>query len=146
MVIFIVDHTILPGGNTLDSLFALKAITFFVLIKQSAREFGCVPNLECHGCSILPIPIPCFISILSDEVEGFHLYCLTILGIRVVPSANEDDITFDIFLDYEPRPSTESQPFALPYRMKPVTLMSAYYFPCFQFDYPAFFLSQITFY
>ena len=143
MMVSVVDDTVLSRGDTLDALLALQSVTIIVFVQEPAGEFGCMSDFEGHRSSFFGRPKARLISILGDEVESIHLDSLAVLGIRVVPSAHEDDIAFDIFLDHEPRTAAQPQAFALTDRVEPVALMATYDLARFQFDYPSFFSSQI---
>ena len=130
MMVFVVDHAVLSGGDSLYLAVGFDAVEVTDVADAARGEVRRMADFE-RDLFLVRKFSP---RIFGDEVEAVQVDSLAVLRFRIVAVGDVDDVTLDVFLDDEPRSAAQSQPFALPDGMEPITVVLAQYLACFQFD------------
>ena len=129
-MLLIVHNTILSRGYALDLIVRLNPIEISNPADASMGKLGRMTNLEGDLLLILKGSPRIF----RDEIESLHVDDLAILRLRIITVRDIDDIASDVFLDHEPRATTQTESLALSDRMKPIAIVLAQHLACLQFD------------
>ena len=130
MVVFVVDHSVLSGGDSLYLVVGFDTVQVADAADTAVGEVRRVADLESDLFLILKLTPRIF----GDEVEAVHVDDLAVLCFRVVAVGDVDDVPSDVFFDDEPRSSAQSQSLALPDGVEPIAVVFAQHLAGFQFD------------
>ena len=129
MMLVVVDDAELAWGDAMNRRIGVNHITTFAQTLQFGRQvFGRVANLQ-RDIRWGQLSV--------DAVEVHNRKVLLIGCRRVVAVRHIDDVLFDVFLDDEPRTTTQSHTLALTDGVEPVAFVLSYFLASLQFYHVA---------
>ena len=130
MVVFVVDHSVLSGGDSLDFVVGFDAVE----VTDAADAAMCEVRRVADLASDLFLVLKFSPWIFGDEVEAVQVDNLAVLCFRIITVGDVDDVPFDVFLDDKPRSAAQSQTLALPDGVEPIAVVLAKHLAGFQLD------------
>ena len=103
-MVFIVDHSVLSGGDSLDFVVGFDTVQVTDATDVAVREVRRMADFERDlflVCKLSP-------RVFGDKVEAVQVDDLAVLCFRVVAVGHIDDVPFDILFDHEPRAAAQA--------------------------------------